>query len=168
MDERHLKTAGSRGAEDARHGRRLILVDLENLLGGSAAGASQVRDILHRLREAVGVTERDVMKIACGPRLLTSAMTALGNGVLLGRGVDGADRRLVDVLESEPTGRFASVVLASGDAAAFAEPIRRLAERGTPTDVWVGRGHLGSALRLIARSVTHLPEGHTGAPVLAA
>lgn len=151
---------GTQAPVDTEHGRRLVLVDIENLLGGSGATASQVVQALGCLRASLGDTSHDVLKVACGPSMLTTAMGVLGNNVLLRRGVDGADRRLVEVIEDEPLGLFSSVALASGDAVAFAEPVRRLADQGVPTDVYVGRGGLGTSLRLAARSVTRLGRLH--------
>ncbi len=135
-------------------GRRLVLVDVENLVGGSLATASRVADALDRLGRAVGRSADDVWVTACGPTLLNTAMGKFTGRVLLGRGEDGADQRLLEHLEpAVVVGRYSSVVLASGDSAAFAAPVRELATHGVPTDVYVGRGFVGADLYRAARSV---------------
>lgn len=135
-------------------GRRLILVDIENLVGGSHITADIVTDAFEQLRSALGPSPHDVWTTACGPTLLAAAMSVFPSRVLLGRGKDGADHRLVDCLHpGDIIGRYESIVLASGDAVAFAEPVRQLAARGVPTDVFVGAGFIGADLYRAARSV---------------
>ena len=138
-------------------GRRLILVDIENVVGGSLARVETVAAALADVRAAVSATLHDVWIVACGPRLLAGAASAFTSRVLLGAGVDGADRRLVECLHPDSVvGRYASVVLVSGDAAAFAQPVSTLASGDIPTDVYVGSGHVGAELYRAARSVTSL------------
>lgn len=134
--------------------RRLVLVDIENVVGGSGRSAADVGRALHDLRHAVGRTEHDVWVTACGPTLCATAMCALSGRVLLGHGVDGADQCLLEHLAVDRVrGRFASVALASGDAQAFAHPVARLAAAGIPTDVFIGSGCIGASLYRVARSV---------------
>jgi hypothetical protein len=140
--------------------RRLVLVDIENFLGGSSCSAAAVSTAYVSIHEGIGNTTGDVWVTACGPALLAAAMGAFHTRVLLGRGIDGADQQLVDQLSPESVvGRYASVVLVSGDARAFAAPVRALAARGVPTDVYLGAGRIGTDLYRAARSVTSvLPE----------
>ncbi|MEY4338533.1 MAG: hypothetical protein RLZ14_383 [Actinomycetota bacterium] len=137
--------------------RRLVLVDIENVVGGSSRSACEVERALHDLQRAVGHTEHDVWVTACGPALCATAMCAFSSRVLLGRGIDGADQCLLEQLSVERVrGRFASVALASGDARAFAQPVARLAAAGIPTDVFIGSGYIGASLYRVARSVNHI------------
>ena len=100
-------------------------------------------------------SDSDVWVTACGPTLLTTAMDVITGRVLLGRGLNGADNCLAECLEPNTVvGRYSSVALASGDSAAFAVPVLRLAELDVPTDVYVGAGSIGGALYRAARSVT--------------
>ena len=143
-------------------GRRLVLVDIENLVGGSGITATSVSGAVHSLREAISPSDDDVWAVACGPTLLTAAMSLFTSRVLLGRGENGADNRLLEWLEPvSVVGRYSSIVLASGDSAAFAAPIRRLAELGVPTDVYLGAGFIGADLDRAARSVSRTgPKPH--------
>jgi|GEM_PF-3168730 len=136
-------------------GRRLVLIDLENLVGGSAASLETVREALAALDVAVGRTSHDVRVVASGSTLLTTAMTLLsGTRVSLGRGIDGADRRLLDELDAaHVVGRFDSVVLVSADGAAFADRVATLARLGVPTEVVIGAGRCSHRLARAARSV---------------
>jgi hypothetical protein len=155
-------------------GRRLVLIDIENLVGGSDASRDEVAAAVARIDDVVCPTQTDVLVTACGPRLLKTALTALGSCVRLGRGVDGADARLAEFLEpGRVDGLYASVVLASGDAIAFAAPVRRLAEIGVPTDLVLGRGRVGWELYRAARSSVSLyasppTDGTDGSFALAA
>ncbi len=136
-------------------GRRLVLVDIENLVGGSGTASAHVSEALDSLRTAIGQSDHDVWTTACGPKLLSTAMKSFSTGVLLGRGENGADNRLLDYLEpAVVVGRYSSVVLISGDSAAFAAPVRELARLGVPTDVYLGAGFIGADLYRAARSVT--------------
>jgi hypothetical protein len=135
-------------------GRRLVLVDIENLVGGSGITAASVSNALDSLRTAIGQSDHDVWTTACGPTLLSTAMSVFSTGVLLGWGENGADNRLLEFLEPDVVvGRYSSVVLASGDSAAFAAPVRELAALGVPTDVYLGAGYIGADLYRAARSV---------------
>ncbi len=49
-------------------GRRLVLVDIENLVGGSATSFADVSDAVDRLRRAIAPSMDDVWTIACGLR----------------------------------------------------------------------------------------------------
>lgn len=134
-------------------GRRLVLIDIENVVGGSDACVEDVAAAMVAIHRIVRPTVHDVLVVACGPRLLGAAMTAIGPSVRLGRGVDGADARLIEAMDPDAVRtRYSSVVLVSGDSAAFAEPVRRLAAAGVPTDVVTGAGRVGAELYLAARS----------------
>ncbi|MEY4174936.1 MAG: hypothetical protein RI900_2101 [Actinomycetota bacterium] len=158
------RTVGTRRASNRRHTglvqwaptqRRLVLVDIENIVGGSHSTEADVERALQRLRRAIGIRTDDVWITACGPTLLTTAMGLFHSRVLLGRGLDGADRQLVEYLRPDQVvHRYAAVALASADGRAFAEPVARLAAAGVPTDIYVGSGQPGHALARAARSIT--------------
>lgn len=82
-------------------------------------------------------------------------MSVFPSRVMLGRGQDGADDQLLAYLTPEGVvGHYASIALVSGDAAAFAQPVRELASRGVSTDVYTGAGFISADLYRAARSVT--------------
>ena len=137
--------------------RRLVLVDIENIVGGSDATADDVRWALDALRGAIGLTGNDIWRVACGRRLLTRATGALPQPVLLGIGPDGADLKLLEQMHPDlVVGQFRSVALASADARAFTGAVATLARAGVPTDLYIGAGHLGHALAGVARNITDI------------
>jgi hypothetical protein len=134
--------------------RRLVLIDLENLVGGSDQELEQVVIALDHLKASLELTVNDIVVYASGSKLFNTAISVLPSNTLLGRGIDGADRRLLERLSPDDIiGRFASVALVSGDSAAFARPVQRLAAAGVPTDVYLGSGFIGADLYKAARSV---------------
>jgi hypothetical protein len=129
------------------------------VVGGSAFGGREVAAAFQAVHQAVRPTPCDVVAVACGARLLRSALPVFGSRVLLGRGVDGADKCLLEYLcPDRVVGKFASVTLASGDGAAFAAPVRRLAAQGVPTDLVLGAGCVGADLYRAARSVVRAQQ----------
>lgn len=137
--------------------RRLILVDIENLVGPANRTTSQVRNVFDRLADTVRYTSADTVITATGRKLLAEATGAFPTRVVIGHGIDGADLRLLEeMVPSRVADRYESVVLASGDTAAFAPAVAGLNAVGVPTDVVLGAGKAGYALRRIARSVTSL------------
>lgn len=136
---------------------RLVLVDIENLVGPYHRTTSAVRTVFDRLHEHLGDTRRDTVVTATGRKLLSEATGAFPTRVVIGHGVDGADLRLLDeMIPRRVAGRYTSVVLASGDTAAFAPAVAGLSAVGVPTDVVLGAGKAGYALRRVARSVSSL------------
>lgn len=141
----------------ADHERRLVLVDIENVVGGSTATVEQVALCLQLVHQQVQRRDHDVWVVACGTALLRTAMTVLPRTVRLGRGLDGADHQLLEYLEpAGVVGRFASVVVVSGDGQAFAAPVAALRAVGVPTDVVARQGSIGHGLYRTARSFTPL------------
>ncbi len=138
-------------------GRRLVAIDLENLVGGSYASTDLVRAGVDEVRALVGMNSHDVWVWACGPTLFKSAMSVLDTRVSVRPGLDGADELLCEELDPGVVpGRFTSVVLGSGDGRAFVAPVRHLAAAGVPTDL-IGRARSTSHdLRAASRSFTPL------------
>ena len=65
------------GAAPAPGGRRLVLVDLDNVTGMTDLDTEQWRALLQGLRPALGVTDRDHLIIAMCRRTLAQAIVAL-------------------------------------------------------------------------------------------
>jgi hypothetical protein len=138
-------------------GRRLIAVDLENLVGGASASSGDVKAVMQQVLELVAVGDTDVMVLACGPTLMGTSAGLLPCRPILGKGLDGADRALLDYVDPHYlSGRFASVVLASGDGRAFTPVVRELAAIGVPTDVLSRPESVAASLVSAARSYTPL------------
>lgn len=104
---------------DLPRGRTLHVIDVENLVGGSAVDLDAVAPALAAYRRSVAVAEIDHVVLGTGPRLAFAAKVAWpGAQLRVGRGVDGADRALLTALESRfVAARYGRVVVASGDHA---------------------------------------------------
>jgi hypothetical protein len=117
----------------ARVDRSHVVVDLENLCGGSEAvdkRASAVRQALSPVIE--GPNTQIVVAVGINAWRKAPMLSFLWPNArfLVGRGVDGADLRLVEDLIDEPQAvRSSRVVIASGDGR-FAEPARALRDSG--------------------------------------
>lgn len=100
-------------------GRRLVLVDLDNLTGMAELHPEQWRRLLHGLRPALGVTDRDHLVIAMCRRTLAQAMVALAEvpaQLLAEDGPDGAERAIDVALDlAHAATRYTTLVIVSGD-----------------------------------------------------
>jgi hypothetical protein len=116
--------------------RRIVLIDIENIVGGGVEVPEQVHGAQAAIEAVVRPREQDHVVVACGRFSVDVAgFEWLGSHRLVFRGGrDGADLELLDILESEAVGdRFDEVVLVSGDGI-FADVISLL---GCRTDVTV-------------------------------
>ncbi len=98
-------------------GRALHVVDIENLVGGSGADAIEVDRALAHYEQVVRPGENDLRVVACGASLVFPVHDRwAGASIRKARGVDGADRILLDEASvANVVGRFDRVVVASGD-----------------------------------------------------
>lgn len=139
--------------------RRLVLVDIENTVGGGVSMASQVRAAQSAIVAAIGSQPADHVVLACG-RFSASIVGFEWSGaprLMVRSGVNGADLELLSVLETEHVGdRFGEVVLVSGDGI-FTDAISALAlTSGTSTTVVSRPDSCSRRLRLAARNVLDL------------
>jgi hypothetical protein len=140
----------------SRQVRDLLLIDLENLIGGSVATEEDVR-LAIALTTAVAHSTHHLTVIATGPKLF--AATAWSWPPSARRLLNGADKALLDVLNNEAVDqRFDRLVLASGDAI-FADSVAGLASKGLPTAVLARPSALSNKLRFAATTLNLLPEG---------
>jgi hypothetical protein len=155
---RNLRRQMHTTAELLRLRRRVVVVDVENAVGGANIGRDQILWTRRVLGELVGLRGSDHVIAA------SSHIGAVEVGVnwpsarrLVRSGPDGADLMLVDVLSRERIAhRFAEMVLVSGDGI-FADVVAELACRGVGTTVVAHPGGLSRRLRLVAGSVLYLP-----------
>lgn len=98
-------------------GRTLHVIDVENLVGGSAAGAAAVAPTVAAYRATAAVRPDDHAVIAAGPTLAIAAgMAWPGAQLRFGHGLDGADRALLDACDPAFVAEhYDRVVIASGD-----------------------------------------------------
>ncbi|MEV8222477.1 NYN domain-containing protein [Dietzia maris] len=141
-------------------GRRLTLIDIENISGGAIRTLAEARwvqrmlDSTLRLRHQeqviIGVSKAGA--IHTGP-VWTSARMVVGTGV------DGADHALLDVLNNENIAdRFDEIVLVSGDGI-FTETVATLGGHGVKVTVVAHRTSLAKRLQMAAsQTVTFTPR----------
>jgi hypothetical protein len=140
--------------------RSLHLIDIENLAGGGHLDCARAVAAAERYRRHIPAGDHDLTVVAAGPTSLVAAGVAFANArLVLGRGLDGADRALVEVLATDPiVDRVDRIVLASGDGI-FTEVVASL--HATGFDVWVAarREALSTRLRVSAGRVVTWPTG---------
>ena len=100
-------------------GRRLVLVDLDNVTGMTDLHTEQWRALLQGLRPALGATDRDHLIIAMCRRTLAQAIVALAEvpaQLLAKDGPDGAELAIDDALDlAHAATRYTTLVIVSGD-----------------------------------------------------
>lgn len=141
-----------------RRGRRLHLLDIENLVGGSHAGEEAVVAAYSSYDGIVGPGPADQLVIACGPTLAPRAWFAAPRRarLLLGRGLDGADRALRAAAPVRFVAEhYSGVVIGSGDGG-FAAYARSLRAAGCAVEIVLGRGAPARALLAAADRVSSL------------
>lgn len=141
--------------------RTHVVIDLENLCGGSDSVSARSAGTYRALAEVVPFHRSQVV-VAVGVNAWSQS-PMLGfewpqARFLVGRGINGADLRLVEDLIDEPQAqRSARVVIASGDGL-FAEPALRLRSRGISVSVVAVAHSLSRRLREAASEVLYLPH----------
>ena len=143
-------------------GRVLHLVDVENLCGGSHVSDELVALAMQNYREAINLDPLDHVIIACSPQLAIPAHDAAPEArILVGRGLDGADRELIGAAHtSDVIRRFDGVVIASGDHI-FAALAASLRLAGISVTVVSRKSSLSAILARAAQTVvciSDLPE----------
>lgn len=148
-----------RRADWAPEGRRLHLLDIENLCGGSHVGEQAVANAMTEYDEAVSVSGVDHTIVACSPQLVFPAKTARsGAQVLIGLGWDGADRALLEAVRVEDVAsRFDEVVIGSGDHIFRALAIA-LRLSGLVVTVVSRASALSGDLARVAQKIVYIPE----------
>jgi len=133
-------------------GRRLHLIDADNLAGSGYPTIAEVREVHDAYRTAVVAGPLDHTIIACSHMTGVSVGLEWPGAQLLWRsGPDGADLALLEAVGriGDVSRRFAGVVLGSGDGI-FAPLIRSIRRAGTPATVAWGRGAISRELQLAA------------------
>lgn len=142
-----------------RAGRRIVLVDIENLVGTASPTSEEVEAVMAALGEVVPGFGDAHRVVACSHRAAHTVAFACPTERRLWRsGPDGADLALLEVLEDEHVDeRFEYVTICSGDGI-FSAVAARLARHGVDTTVVALKGHLATRLELAARHVAYLPS----------
>ena len=146
--------------------RTLHLIDLENLAGGGGMNLPSAQAARERYEQQINIDEDDLVVVASGPSsVLVIHESFRGARQLVGRGLDGADRALIDVVNHERIAeRFPRVVVASGDAI-FCDAVSQLGGQGTHVIVASDPGRLSRRLRLAACAVVELTAEPSSTPI---
>jgi len=141
-------------------GRRLIAVDIENVIGGTVRPA-QARQARSEITTVLGSRDTDQLVIGVSPCNLLSCWTVWpGPRYVVRSGKDGADLALLEVLTDENIeARFDEVVLISGDGI-FTDAAADLGSHGVRVTVLANPGRLSTDLWLAATDVRPLRAWH--------
>ena len=146
---RRSKRRARRGRADCcwGRGRRLVVVDVENIAGGPCKTEDAVAWVRQRLIQVGAVRPGDVVVVGVDGCGRTSAGWGWpGARVVVGHGRDGADRALLEELADRVPQRFDSVILASGDGI-FADAVAGLVAGGVHVTVVAHESGISSRLR---------------------
>lgn len=136
--------------------RRLVLVDIENVVGGLVMAECQAEHARRSIQDAVGTHPMDQVVVAtCHKGYQHVAWTWPTARRLVRSGENGADLELLDVLDEDVADHFERVVLVSGDGI-FTDAVTELERRGVRVTVAARRGHLSGRLRMAASEVVYL------------
>jgi hypothetical protein len=133
--------------------RTLHLVDLDNLVGGPRH-ADLVDDVIGQYAGLAGIKAGDHLVVGADASLAGSAAfrVPVGTRFLVGRGPDGADRRLLEAATAEHISRrYGRLVVGSGDHA-FEGLLRSVSGYGIPVMVIARAMSMARCVRLAADS----------------
>jgi len=136
-------------------GRTLVVVDIENIMGGPLRGADVMADAYEQLLRSVLVRENDHLIVAANHRLAVDVKIAWpACRVIAGGGPNGADEALLAELSDVAwiSERFDRVIIGSGDGI-FVGAVHALRSAGLPVGVISRGGCLSGALRRAASFV---------------
>lgn len=138
-------------------GRRLVAVDIENVVGGACLVRTQAEWVRRTVSEVIGFRTFD--QIVVGTSHI--GLIEVGDGwphirYVVRSGQDGADLALLDVFTENIAMRFSEVVLVSGDGI-FTEMVSDLAAQGVHCTVVSHEEGLSRRLRLAATEVRFFP-----------
>lgn len=143
---------------DVQWGRRLVLIDVENVVGGLVCDEKCAESARLAVNKAVGCLAEDQVVVAtCHKGYGHVAWCWPTARRVVRSGPNGADLALLDVLGEDVATRFQHVVLVSGDGI-FADAVTELGRRGVRVTVAARRGHLSRRLRLAGWRVVYLDE----------
>ena len=142
-----------------RLGRMHLLLDTENLLGGTGADADAVQNVLVRVTALVRAPQdcHTTIGASCTRTHFENRAAAPGARCVYCPGHDGADLALLAVTDEGLEDRFEEIVIGSGDGI-FAAAARRLRLRGAVVTVVSRRDSLSRELARAASRVLFLDD----------
>ncbi len=149
----------------AMQGRRLVLVDIENVVGGAVLHCGHVTWAKAQIRKVIEIDPQDQIVIGTSHIGLLPIGCAWPNRrYVVASGPDGADLALLAVLDENIANRFDEVVIVSGDGI-FSQAVSRLTCAGVTV---IAVGHLdgfSSRLRIAATRSVFLPTRYASAEI---
>ena len=147
----------------ALRGRRLVVVDIENVVGGAVLTPEQAMSARRSIEQSVGLKGSDHVVIGTSHMgLLAAGLGWRGPRIVVRSGANGADLALLEVLTEERVeDRFDDVVLVSGDGI-FAEVVAALAGLGVRVTVAARGDAFSRRLRLAAGRTVLLDDNAMG------
>lgn len=134
--------------------RRLILIDIENFNGGPITTPAQARWCRRMLENWLALQPDEQVVIAADITTVLDIYLAWPQArILAGRFNNGADLRILEVMEEDLATRFTEIALVSGDRI-YAEKISELAGQGLPTHVYAHAAALSKRLQFAAATST--------------
>lgn len=138
--------------------RRFVAMDIENMNGGAVQHTGLAAAAWVEVADAIDLLDCEQVVVGVGPSSLIASGVTCPARFVMGRGLDGADHALIEVLETERVAeRFEEVVIVSGDGI-FAEVAAALGAQGVVVTVVARDGHLSARLRMAAARVVLLPD----------
>ena len=105
--------------EDRRRpgSRKIVLIDLENMLFGQHADGNRTDRSVEILELAEARRPHDMLIVGCNPNLAFLANTHFpGAQIVTGKGKDGADQALIAAIDaSHAAERYSELCIVSGD-----------------------------------------------------
>lgn len=153
-----------------REGRRLLLVDLENVGGGSLRTPAMAAWATRVVTEALAVVagEQVIVGVSSIDGLFHARRSWPHARVVLGWGRDGADHALLEVLHNERVAeRFGRVTIVSGDGI-FADTAAALGHQGVAVTGAGWREGMSARLRLSVQRTVLLDDRFVGELAVAA
>ena len=145
-----------------KHKRLLVIVDLENIAQGSSNVAKESKRIRKLVDKQTRNYQESLIVVSTGRLISVVSPQVLWDWkdarFIIGNGIDGADKELLEVLENEPIARSTeSIQIWSGDHC-FAPITQKLKKLGCQVDVFSNQGSLAHALSKVASNVRILPS----------
>lgn len=133
-------------------GRRLVVVDIENVVGGAVLTVDQAEGAHLVIEKVAGLSGCEQVVIGTSHvGVVSTGLGWQGPRLVVRSGENGADIALLEVLTEERVEeRFDEVVLVSGDGI-FAGAIAALAAAGLRVTVLAPVGHCSKRLQLAAQ-----------------
>lgn len=139
--------------------RRLVLIDIENIIGGAAMTKGRAQWGRQMIESLTGISpDEQVIIGSCREGFINVKTVWESARVVVRSGTDAADLALIDVMDNEDlASRYSEILLISGDHI-FTDSVRALAGGGTPVTIASWRSGLSAQLVVAATNIIVLDD----------